>query len=156
MCLSFVTNSTCPECSNLFRRRRTSVPCWNGSLSPWRIHRHGLSCRSSRYDRGPDEVRTDELCSGCAAARTRRRQSIRVMTTAAAPPPYTYRHSYISTADASPYRNSIDGISTSNLIDAGVSRHACAANRARYSMPPNAWAGCAPVQVDGPRTRWCH
>jgi hypothetical protein len=158
MCLSYITKNTCPECRTLFRRSTTRVPCWNGSVNPWRIHRNGLSCRSSRYDRGPDQTRLDELCASCACVSKRR----------ALPPPapsYNYRHGYMgrSSVDVIGYSDSRRDSTTTltHLLGASdvrttVSRNACAANRNRYSLPPNAWAGCAEVQVDGPRTRWCH
>jgi hypothetical protein len=156
MCLSYTSSSTCPECRVLIRRTTARVPCWNGALSPWRVHRNGLSCRSDRYDRGPDQTTLDELCPGCSC------RTLPVPAPAPAPAPaavYTYRHGYM-TADGSrgttvrSRRHSTS--STASLIPTSVSRSACAGTTARHARSPNAWAGCAQVQIEGPRTRWCH
>ncbi|ETR99760.1 hypothetical protein M419DRAFT_37445 [Trichoderma reesei RUT C-30] len=66
MCVHFQSWNRCSSCFLTFNRRRNRVPCWNGSLSRWRIHRHGLSCRSGWYERADDEVYTHLFCEACA------------------------------------------------------------------------------------------
>ncbi|KAL7908306.1 hypothetical protein GGI35DRAFT_57791 [Trichoderma velutinum] len=65
MCVHFRSWNRCSSCFLTFNRRCNRVPCWNGSLSRWRIHRHGLSCRSGWYERADDEVYTDLSCELC-------------------------------------------------------------------------------------------
>ncbi|KAL7813579.1 hypothetical protein V8C44DRAFT_357391 [Trichoderma aethiopicum] len=66
MCVHFQSWNRCSSCFLTFNRRRNRVPCWNGSLSRWRVHRHGLSCRSGWYERADDEVYTHLFCEACA------------------------------------------------------------------------------------------
>ncbi|KAI9148003.1 hypothetical protein HJFPF1_11824 [Paramyrothecium foliicola] len=66
MCFHFVAYNRCPRCSSTFRRRRLRVPCWNGLVQRWRVHRHGLLCFSDKYERGADECYANELCPPCA------------------------------------------------------------------------------------------
>ncbi|KAL6797367.1 hypothetical protein GGI42DRAFT_344807 [Trichoderma sp. SZMC 28013] len=65
MCVHFRSWNRCSSCFLTFNRRCNRVPCWNGSLSRWRIHRHGLSCRSGCYERADDEVYTHLPCESC-------------------------------------------------------------------------------------------
>lgn len=65
MCVHFQSWNRCSSCLLTFNRRCNRVPCWNGSLSRWRIHHHGLSCRSGRYERASDEVYTHKCCKAC-------------------------------------------------------------------------------------------
>ncbi|PTB37120.1 uncharacterized protein TrAFT101_010852 [Trichoderma asperellum] len=65
MCVHFQSWNRCSSCLLTFNRRRNRVPCWNGSLSHWRIHHHGLSCRNGQYERAPDEVYTHRCCEAC-------------------------------------------------------------------------------------------
>ncbi|KAL6812144.1 hypothetical protein J3E69DRAFT_359883 [Trichoderma sp. SZMC 28015] len=65
MCVHFRSWNRCSSCFLTFNRRCNRVPCWNGSLSRWRIHRHGLSCRSGCYERADDEVYTHLSCESC-------------------------------------------------------------------------------------------
>ncbi|KAL7793809.1 hypothetical protein V8C37DRAFT_401668 [Trichoderma ceciliae] len=65
MCVHFQSWNRCSSCFLTFNRRCNRVPCWNGSVSRWRIHRHGLSCRSGRYERADDEVYTHMPCEAC-------------------------------------------------------------------------------------------
>ncbi|TFB01595.1 hypothetical protein CCMA1212_006511 [Trichoderma ghanense] len=71
MCVHFQSWNRCSSCFLTFNRRRNRVPCWNGSLSRWRIHRHGLSCRSGWYERADDEVYTHLFCGTCATEAAR-------------------------------------------------------------------------------------
>ncbi|KAH6603793.1 hypothetical protein Trco_007239 [Trichoderma cornu-damae] len=66
MCVHFQSWNRCSSCFLTFNRRRNRVPCWNGSVSRWRIHRHGLSCRSGWYERADDEVYTHTPCEACS------------------------------------------------------------------------------------------
>lgn len=68
MCVHFQSWNRCSSCFLTFNRRRNRVPCWNGSLSRWRIHRHGLACRSGWYERADDEVYTHVSCAACSMA----------------------------------------------------------------------------------------
>ncbi|KAL6695779.1 hypothetical protein J3F84DRAFT_342790 [Trichoderma pleuroticola] len=65
MCVHFRSWNRCSSCFLTFNRRCNRVPCWNGSLSRWRLHRHGLSCRSGCYERADDEVYTHLSCESC-------------------------------------------------------------------------------------------
>ncbi|KAL7931921.1 hypothetical protein V8C35DRAFT_105187 [Trichoderma chlorosporum] len=65
MCVHFQSWNRCSSCFLTFNRRCNRVPCWNGSVSRWRIHRHGLSCRSGWYERADDEVYTHLPCEAC-------------------------------------------------------------------------------------------
>ncbi|KAL9473318.1 hypothetical protein ACSS6W_007698 [Trichoderma asperelloides] len=65
MCVHFQSWNRCSSCLLTFNRRCNRVPCWNGSLSHWRIHHHGLSCRNGQYERAPDEVYTHRCCEAC-------------------------------------------------------------------------------------------
>ncbi|KAL6862230.1 hypothetical protein J3F83DRAFT_716618 [Trichoderma novae-zelandiae] len=66
MCVHFQSWNRCSSCFLTFNRRRNRVPCWNGAVSRWRVHRHGLSCRSGWYERADDEVYTHLFCEACS------------------------------------------------------------------------------------------
>ncbi|UKZ69406.1 uncharacterized protein TrAtP1_010416 [Trichoderma atroviride] len=72
MCVHFQSWNRCSSCLLTFNRRLNRVPCWNGSLSRWRIHHHGLSCRSGRYERAPDEIYTHRCCGKCSLEAAKR------------------------------------------------------------------------------------
>jgi hypothetical protein len=87
MCVHFQSWNRCSSCLLTFNRRLNRVPCWNGSLSRWRIHHHGLSCRSGRYERAPDEIYTHRCCGKCsleAAKRAAADENMKSGTTEAA------------------------------------------------------------------------
>lgn len=66
MCVHFQSWNRCSSCLLTFNRHCNRVPCWNGSVSRWRIHHHGLSCRSGWYERAPDEIYTNRCCEACS------------------------------------------------------------------------------------------
>lgn len=72
MCVHFQSWNRCSSCLLTFNRRLNRVPCWNGSLSRWRIHHHGLSCRNGRYERAPDEIYTHRCCGRCSLEAAKR------------------------------------------------------------------------------------
>ncbi|KAL7898893.1 hypothetical protein HDV63DRAFT_176916 [Trichoderma sp. SZMC 28014] len=72
MCVHFQSWNRCSSCLLTFNRRLNRVPCWNGSLSRWRFHHHGLSCRNGRYERAPDEIYTHRCCGRCSSEAAKR------------------------------------------------------------------------------------
>ncbi|KAL7921365.1 hypothetical protein ACQKWADRAFT_124721 [Trichoderma austrokoningii] len=72
MCVHFHSWNRCSSCLITFNRRLNRVPCWNGAISRWRIHHHGLSCRNGRYERAPDEVYTHRCCGRCSLEAAKR------------------------------------------------------------------------------------